>query len=155
MTWGCGNGKVTLSPTVGCNEFCTSCPKTIRWRLLGTTGPAYGRSYPGTSMCELTADAGLHSSWPWPQTRNRGRDNDCVRAPMAHSGRRDGGNTGAVLTVWMDAWQLQCCGQPFNVGSTIDWTLAAPSDREFLASVLGDDLAGTVTHHEEHHGGLP
>src|SRR4051794_13560809 len=58
----------------------------------------------------------------------------------------------AVLTVWMDAWQMQCCGEPFNVGSQVSWSLAADPGREFLAIVMGDDVAATVTHREEHHG---
>jgi hypothetical protein len=57
--------------------------------------------------------------------------------------------------VWMDAWQMHCCGEPFSVGSSVSWTLASDPERDFLASVLGDQVAGTVTHWEEHHGGLP
>ena len=59
------------------------------------------------------------------------------------------------LLVWVDAWQMQCCGDPFSVGSRIEWTLYEESDREWLIAVLGDDLAAEVTHGEEHHGGLP
>ena len=59
-----------------------------------------------------------------------------------------------MLLVWVDAWQMQCCGDPFAVGSRVAWTLSEP-DREWLASVLGDDAARRVTHREEHHGGLP
>lgn len=55
----------------------------------------------------------------------------------------------------MDAWQMQCCGKAFSVGSPVSWTLAADPERDFLASVLGDQVAETVTHWEEHHGGLP
>jgi hypothetical protein len=71
------------------------------------------------------------------------------------AGIAETGDTGVVPMVWMDSWQMQCCGKPFSVGSGIDWTLAAITDRDFLATVLGQELAGAVTHHEEHHGGLP
>ncbi len=62
---------------------------------------------------------------------------------------------GESLLVWVDAWQIQCCGDPFAVGSRVKWTLYEESDRDWLTSVLGDDLARQVTHGEEHHGGLP
>ena len=29
-----------------------------------------------------------------------------------------------MLLVWVDAWQMQCCGDPFAVGSSVEWTLA-------------------------------
>ena len=25
------------------------------------------------------------------------------------------------ITVWIDAWQMQCCGRAFNVGSQVEW----------------------------------
>ena len=56
--------------------------------------------------------------------------------------------------MWVDSWQQQCCGEPFEVGSQVAWMLRA-IDREFARSVLGDDLAQSVTHAEEHHGELP
>lgn len=55
----------------------------------------------------------------------------------------------------MDAWQLQCCGEPFKVGSRIRWTLTADHDLRFLADVLGDEVSARVTHREDHHGGVP
>jgi hypothetical protein len=59
------------------------------------------------------------------------------------------------MTVWVDAWQMQCCGEPFSIGSEVTWTLQPTTDRDFAATVLGDQLASTLTHDEEHHGGLP
>jgi hypothetical protein len=50
---------------------------------------------------------------------------------------------------------MQCCGQPFSVGSQVGWTLRPTTDRDFAAAVLGEQLAATLTHDEEHHGGLP
>ena len=46
---------------------------------------------------------------------------------------------------------MQCCGQPIEIGSHVQWRLEAP-DRDFATAVLGDEVAGTVTHTEEHHG---
>jgi hypothetical protein len=60
-----------------------------------------------------------------------------------------------VLTVWMDGWQMECCGEPFNVGDHVAWTLASVEDKDFLARVLGDEIAATVTHREDHHIDLP
>jgi hypothetical protein len=57
-----------------------------------------------------------------------------------------------VLTIWMAGWQLQCCGEPFSVGETVEWTLAPVSDRDPLILAMGHDLAETVTHNEDHHG---
>lgn len=59
------------------------------------------------------------------------------------------------LVVWVDAWQLQCCGVPFAVGGEVAWTLHRNVDRQWLGSTLGEGLAGTVTHAEEHHDRQP
>ena len=50
---------------------------------------------------------------------------------------------------------MQCCGKAFDVGSQVSWSLAADPGREFLATVVGDEIAATVTHREEHHGSDP
>jgi hypothetical protein len=52
----------------------------------------------------------------------------------------------------MANWQMQCCGEPFSVGATVEWTLAPVGDRGSLASAMGQELAETVTHQEDHHG---
>ena len=46
---------------------------------------------------------------------------------------------------------MQCCGEPFSVGSPVSWTVVPP-DRDYLASVLGEREAERVTDAEEHHG---
>lgn len=56
--------------------------------------------------------------------------------------------------VWVDSWQIQCCGDPIDVGSTVSWTLSSTIDRLFLGSVIGDQ-ANQITHAEDHHGELP
>jgi hypothetical protein len=53
-------------------------------------------------------------------------------------------------TVWVDDWQMQCCGQPFTVGTTVSWTLRE-ADPDWLIAVLGPDVASTVDAAEEHH----
>jgi len=57
------------------------------------------------------------------------------------------------MTIWVDAWQLQCCGEPFRVGSRVAWTLrdAGP---DWLETVLGAEAARAVDAAEEHHGGV-
>ncbi|MDG4772993.1 DUF6578 domain-containing protein [Solwaraspora sp. WMMD792] len=56
-------------------------------------------------------------------------------------------------TVWLDSWQMQCCGEPFALGDEVAWTLHDPNV-EWLSEVLGADLAGRVDAAEEHHGGV-
>jgi len=53
--------------------------------------------------------------------------------------------------VWIDRWQLQCCGEPFTVGEAVKWTAVAGADAEFLTVVLGAERAAQITHAEEHH----
>lgn len=59
-----------------------------------------------------------------------------------------------MVTVWVDGWQLECCGEPFAVGQEVSWVLR-DLDREWLASFLGGGLAGSVDKAEEHHGNEP
>jgi hypothetical protein len=56
------------------------------------------------------------------------------------------------LTVWVDSWQMQCCGEPFHVGSEISWTLRA-RDLRWLEGSLGRGQTADAA--EEHHGGVP
>jgi hypothetical protein len=56
------------------------------------------------------------------------------------------------MTVWVDAWQVQCCGEQFGIGSRVSWTLARANAKR-LAQLLGSDVA--VDAAEEHHGGVP
>ena len=56
------------------------------------------------------------------------------------------------MTVWIDGWQMQCCGKPFRLGSQVAWTLRA-ADPDWLEAVLGAQQP--VDAAEEHHGGVP
>jgi hypothetical protein len=53
------------------------------------------------------------------------------------------------LIVWMDAWQLQCCGAEFDVGTRVSWTLTGMD--QHWAELLGLPVDAA----EEHHGGVP
>jgi hypothetical protein len=55
--------------------------------------------------------------------------------------------------VWMDGWQMECCGDPFAIGSIVRWTVFTPPDFEWLSAVLGDEGAHRIDGAEEHHGG--
>jgi hypothetical protein len=57
------------------------------------------------------------------------------------------------MIVWVDGWQLDCCGKPFRVGSRVSWTLRA-GDVQWLADVLGLEVAASMDTAEEHHGGV-
>jgi hypothetical protein len=59
------------------------------------------------------------------------------------------------IRVWLDSWQMQCCGDPIRDGGTVAWTLDAEPDVGWLTSVAGEELAKSIEYHEEHHGGLP
>jgi hypothetical protein len=47
---------------------------------------------------------------------------------------------------------MQCCGEPFAVGSGVSWRLR-DADQDWLQTVLGARAAG-VDAAEEHHGGV-
>ena len=53
--------------------------------------------------------------------------------------------------VWVDGWQLECCGTPFAVGSQVS-SMLKPVDREFLGPVLGHAEVALINDAEEHHG---
>ncbi len=57
------------------------------------------------------------------------------------------------ITVWVQDWQMQCCGEPFAVGDEVAWTLRG-MDSEWLEEVLDADVARGVNAAEEHHGGV-
>jgi hypothetical protein len=58
------------------------------------------------------------------------------------------------MTVWVDSWQMQCCGKPFRLGSRVSWTLGG-ADPDWVETMLGADTQETVDAVEEHHGGVP
>ncbi|MFE1955014.1 DUF6578 domain-containing protein [Streptomyces sp. NPDC059524] len=56
-----------------------------------------------------------------------------------------------TVTIWVDGWQMQCCGESFGPGDLVSWSLveATPEDH---ADFLGDERAGAIDFREEHHG---
>jgi hypothetical protein len=65
-----------------------------------------------------------------------------------------GHQNGAVdLTIWVDAWQMQCCGERFAVGDEVSWRLREAGS-DWLENVLGAEVARGVDAAEEHHGGV-
>ncbi|MFJ8636022.1 DUF6578 domain-containing protein [Streptomyces sp. NPDC093568] len=56
-----------------------------------------------------------------------------------------------TLTLWVDDWQIQCCGQSFTPGDVVSWTLLKV-DPEDYADVVGSERADEIDFREEHHG---
>ncbi|MER6156883.1 DUF6578 domain-containing protein [Streptomyces sp. NPDC001868] len=56
-----------------------------------------------------------------------------------------------TLTIWVDDWQVQCCGQSFAPGDVVSWTLLEV-DPEDYADVVGSERADEIDFREEHHG---
>jgi hypothetical protein len=50
---------------------------------------------------------------------------------------------------------MQCCGDPFEVGSQISWSTATVDDRSWFEQFLDSSTAASITHHEEHHAQDP
>lgn len=57
-----------------------------------------------------------------------------------------------VTRVWLEGWQVACCGTTFEIGSHVDWEAGSERGGSFLRRVLGDDLASSIDFIEDHHG---
>src|SRR3954453_6045775 len=59
------------------------------------------------------------------------------------------------VRVWLEEWEWQCCGEPFAVGSEVEWGLLPMSgeSRSYLKDPLGTDVVAEITHREAHHEG--
>jgi hypothetical protein len=57
------------------------------------------------------------------------------------------------MNVWVECWELQCCGEPFAVGDEVEWGLLPVNadDRSYFTNGLGAEAAGRLTHCERHH----
>ncbi|SEG90536.1 hypothetical protein SAMN02982929_05252 [Saccharopolyspora kobensis] len=62
---------------------------------------------------------------------------------------------GMAIRVWVDDWQMQCCGAAFRIGDEVTWTLVTEKRTDKLTELVGLDIGAPVTHVEEHHGRLP
>ncbi len=59
-----------------------------------------------------------------------------------------------VVRVWVDGWQVECCGEPFAVGDTVRWTLVERPLDDVLVDERGrPEPRPTLA--EEHHGDSP
>ncbi|TRV81990.1 hypothetical protein FKN01_01515 [Streptomyces sp. 130] len=56
-----------------------------------------------------------------------------------------------TLTIWVDDWQMQCCGEPFAPGDVVRWSLME-ADAEDYVDLVGEERAGGIDYCEEHHG---
>lgn len=56
-----------------------------------------------------------------------------------------------TISVWMDSWQLQCCGEPTRVDARFSWRLDQGRDLAWLADVLAPAVV-RVDAAEDHHG---
>ncbi|MFE7616476.1 DUF6578 domain-containing protein [Streptomyces sp. NPDC057496] len=56
-----------------------------------------------------------------------------------------------TLTIWVDDWQMQCCGERFAPGDVVSWTLLEVDPEEY-ADVVGGERAAGIDFREEHHG---
>ncbi|MFD6227787.1 DUF6578 domain-containing protein [Streptomyces sp. NPDC060232] len=56
-----------------------------------------------------------------------------------------------TLTVWVDDWQMQCCGEDFAPGDVVSWQLLR-ADPEDYADIVGRGRAADIDFCEEHHG---
>lgn len=53
--------------------------------------------------------------------------------------------------VWVADWEMQCCGEPFEVGQTVEWHLTMSTDNEWLAEMFGTPSGAGVTSYYDHH----
>ncbi len=65
-----------------------------------------------------------------------------------------GQTCGVEMTVYVEDWQLDCCDEPFSVGSHVSWTLIRGRS-DWIQTILGPGTDITVGAKEEHHGRIP
>ena len=58
-----------------------------------------------------------------------------------------------MVKVWVDDWQMACCGTSFSVGARVTWTVSPEVDTEWLATVVGPETAESIAYIEDHHFG--
>ncbi|THA78129.1 hypothetical protein E6R60_04265 [Streptomyces sp. A0642] len=56
-----------------------------------------------------------------------------------------------TLTIWVDGWQMQCCGGSFTSGDVVSWTLLEVDPADY-ADIVGSQRADEIDFCEEHHG---
>lgn len=53
--------------------------------------------------------------------------------------------------VWVDGWQMACCGEQFSIGSEVAWFLEPAQNAAWFESVIGSDPDLQPSLAEEHH----
>ncbi|NED10363.1 DUF6578 domain-containing protein [Streptomyces sp. SID9124] len=56
-----------------------------------------------------------------------------------------------TLTIWVDDWQMQCCGAPFAAGDVVSWALLEVDPEDYV-ELVGEGRAEGIDFCEEHHG---
>ncbi|MCP3855665.1 MAG: hypothetical protein GY698_13150 [Actinomycetia bacterium] len=56
------------------------------------------------------------------------------------------------MRVWVDGWQMQCCGDAFANGERVEWMGSDRVDAEFFGQLLPPHEVAAITHAEERHG---
>ncbi|MGR4882126.1 DUF6578 domain-containing protein [Streptomyces sp. LARHCF249] len=56
-----------------------------------------------------------------------------------------------TVTVWVDDWQIQCCGQSFATGDVVSWNLLQVDPEDYV-DIVGSQRASGIDFREEHHG---
>ena len=46
---------------------------------------------------------------------------------------------------------MQCCGDPFVIGSDVSWSVWPVADSSWYAEFLDPETANSITDHEDHH----
>ncbi len=59
------------------------------------------------------------------------------------------------MRVWIDAWQQECCGEPFRAGDVVAWEANERAAVDGLVARVGADRAAGVRYVQEHHGDDP
>ncbi|GAB7075252.1 MULTISPECIES: DUF6578 domain-containing protein [Streptomyces] len=57
-----------------------------------------------------------------------------------------------TVTIWIDSWQMECCGESFGPGEVVAWQLVVVGAEDH-ADVVGGRRAVEIDFREEHHGG--
>ncbi|MGW5392811.1 DUF6578 domain-containing protein [Streptomyces koyangensis] len=57
-----------------------------------------------------------------------------------------------TVTIWIDGWQMECCGESFGAGEVVAWQLVG-AGAEDHADVVGGRRAAEIDFREERHGG--
>ncbi|MEU3008687.1 MULTISPECIES: DUF6578 domain-containing protein [unclassified Streptomyces] len=56
-----------------------------------------------------------------------------------------------TLTIWVDEWQMQCCGESFASGGLVSWSLIEADPEDYI-DIVGEERATEIDFCEEHHG---